>query len=219
MASSPIRQGGKLNNREIILKCMEGNTNYMRLPAGMLQEYKSMTNLYQRIAEQLKECAQAWVHDQPCPAHEPATDAFIWGVVSWAEAFGQSIGVDMEEWNTVFISPHDQFASYLKPRPRLERISPVQGSAAEISMEIDARWTNLVIQLTARWGLAQHLKDGAAMLEAKRLQKQLREPGSPAYNAYLASDLTFFRQLFKNFPFSDDMRTQLENFLQKAGDG
>jgi len=204
-----------MNNREIILRCMEVNADYMRLPAGMLQEYRSMVNLYQRSADQLKECAQAGVEDKPCPAHEPATDGFIWAVVSWAEAFGQSIGVDMEEWDRVFVAPHDQFASYLKPRGRSEWISPVAGSPAQIVMELDARWTDLVIRLTIRFGIKQHLKDRKAMIEARHLQQELRKEGSPVYKAYLQSDLAFFKQLFKNFPFSEKTVMALGDWLLK----
>ena len=104
-----------MNNKEIILKCMEVNHKYMRLPAGKVDGLEAMTRLYKRIAEQCLTCAQAWGQDSPCPDHEPATDAFIWGVVAWSDAFGLSMGVDMAEWSRLFVYPHDQFASYLRP--------------------------------------------------------------------------------------------------------
>lgn len=200
--------------REIILKCTEVNRDYMRLQAGMVPGYQAMVNLYQRIANKSYECAQAWVEDKPCPPHEPAVSGFWWAVVSWAEAFGQSIGVDMEEWDRVFVAPHDQFASYLKPRGRSELISSVQGSPAGVVMELDARWTDLVIQLTIKFG-GITLRDIRALVGARRLQRQLREPNTPAYKAYLQSDLAFFNQLFKNFPWSVKTVMALGDWLLK----
>lgn len=217
--------------REIILKCTEVNRDYMRLPAGMVNGYQAMVNLYQRIANQSVECAQAWVEDGrgdllgkeliACPPHEPAVSAFWWAVVSWTEAFGQSIGVDVEEWNAVFVAPHDQFASYLMPSGRLflsnrsEVLPVVGGSPAQIVMELDSRWTDLVVQLTTRFGLAAHIKDRKAMVEARHLQRDLRKEGSPIYKAYLRSDLAFFNQLFKNFPFSEKTVQVLGDWLLK----
>ncbi len=202
-----------MRDREIILKCTEVNRDYMRLPAGMVDGYLDMVNLYQLIANQSYECAQAWVEDKPCPPHEPAVDAFWWAVVSWAEAFGRSIGMDMDEWGPVFVAPHDQFASYLKPRSRSEGLPVVGGSPAHIVMELDARWTDLVIELTTRFGLAAHLKDRRALVGARRLQQELRIAGSPVYNAYLQSDLVFFRQLFQNFTFNEKTVMVLRDWL------
>lgn len=219
--------------RELILKCTEVNRDYMRLPAGIVQGYQAMVNLYQRIADQSVECAQAWVEDGrgyllgkaliACPPHEPAVSAFWWSVVSWAEAFGQSIGVDMEEWNTAFVAPHDQFASYLMPSGRSflsrywssSRVLPVGGSPAQLVTELDSRWTDLVIQLTTKFGLAAHIKDRRAMVEARHLQRELRKEGSPVYKAYLQSDLAFFKQLFVYFPFSEKTIIVLGDWLLK----
>jgi len=203
-----------MNNREIILKCTEINRDYMRLPAGMVQGYQAMVNLYQRIANQSVECAQAWVEDKPCPSHEPAVSAFWWAVVSWADAFGSSIGVDMEEWDTVFVAPHDQFASYLMPRSRSEFLPVVVGSPAQIVMELDSSWTDLVIRLTIRFG-GINLRDRRALVGARHLQQELRKEGSPVYKAYLQSDLEFFRQLFKNFTFSEKTVMALGDWLLK----
>ncbi|MBA7714012.1 hypothetical protein ES703_123025 [subsurface metagenome] len=74
----------------------------------------------------------------------------------------------------------------------------------------------LVVRLTARWGLLTHLKDGAALAEAERLNEDLQNPHSPAYKAYLESDLGFFRALFKNFPFSAGLRKKLDEFITRA---
>ena len=149
-----------------------------------------------------------------CPDHEPAVDGFWWGVVSWAEAFGASIGADPGEWNTVFVHPHDQFAGYLKPRSRTEMLGAVVGSPAEMVMELDVAWMGLVMKLTAQFGLANHLRDYRAMLEARNLEQELRRPGSPARRAYLQSDLVFFRQLFANFPFSQETVARLSQWLR-----
>ena len=204
-----------LNNREIMLKCTQVSCDYMRLPS-MVEGYSKVAALYQQIADQSKKCAQAWLKDKPCPPHEPAVDAFWWGVVAWADAFGLSIGVNPLEWGRKFIAPHHEFADYLRPGRPPEPLSPVDGSPAGIILELDARWTALVIKLTARWGLTHHLKDVGAMVEAQRLQGELRRPDSPAYKVYLKSDVAFFKALFRNFPFSDKTRQHLNQFLEKA---
>lgn len=205
-----------MNNREIMLKCIQVSCDYMRLPAGVVEGYSKVAALYQRIANQALECAQAWLKDKPCPVHEPAVDAFFWAVIAWADAFGLSIGVHPLEWGRKFIAPHHEFADYLRPSRPPEPLSPVDSSPAGIILELDARWTALVIKLTARWGLTHHLKDVGAMVEAQRLQGELRRPDSPAYKAYLRSDLEFFKALFRNFPFSYKTRQHLDQFLQKA---
>lgn len=201
-----------MNHREIILRCMEVNVKYMRLPAGMLDEYQALVKLYQRIASQCLGCAWAWMEDKPCPPHEPAVDAFVWAIVAWAEAFGSSIGVDMAEWNATFVHPHDQFASYLKPRSREETLSPVTGPPAKVVMELDVAWMNLGIKLTAKWGLPQHLKDRDALGEARKLEKGLLREG-PVREAYLRSDLQFFNALFEVFPFSEKTREHLDAWI------
>ena len=204
-----------MNNREIMLKCTQVNCDYMRLPVGMVEGYSKVAALYQRLAEQSRKCAQAWVEDKACPSHEPAVDAFWWGVVAWADAFGLSVGVNPLEWRRKFIAPHHEFADYLRPGKPPEPLSPVESSPVEIIMELDARWTALVIKLTAKWGL-MHLKDRGAMIEAQRLQDDLRNPNRPAYKAYLKSDLAFFRALFQNFPFSKRTREYLDAWLIEA---
>lgn len=205
-----------MNHREIMLNCTRVNHQYMRLPAGKVTGLEAMTELYKRIASQSLTCAQAWVQDSLCPDHEPAIDAFWWGVVAWADAFGLSMGVDQVEWGRVFIYPHHQFANYLRPGRPPEPLPEVEGSPADIILELDAQWTALVIKLTAQWGFFHHLKDSGAMLEAQRLQGELRNPGSPAYEAFLESDLTFFRHLFKHLPFSERTRKYINAWLKRA---
>ncbi len=204
-----------MNNREIIVKCMEVNHRYMRLP-GKVAGLEAMIDLYRRIASQSLDCAQAWRQDSPCPDHEPATSAFWWGVVAWSDAFGLSMGVDLAEWSRLFVYPHEQFANYLRPGTPPSPLEEVDGSPANVILTLDATWTELVIKLTAQWGLLHHLKDSAAMLEAQKLQGELRTPGSPAYKAFLESDLNFFRHLFKNFPFSEQTRKYIAAWLKRA---
>ena len=168
-----------MNHKDIMLRCAQVNADYMRLPAGMVDGYRKLVTLYQRIADQSLVCAQAWVADPPCPDHEPAVDAFWWGVVSWAKAFGVSIGADPGEWEAAFVRPHDQFAGYLKPRSRGERLDPVVRSPAETATKLNVAWMGLVIKLTLQFGLTNHLKDYAAMVQARNLEKELRHPGQP----------------------------------------
>ena len=203
-----------MNHKDIMLRCAQVNADYMRLPAGMVDGYRKLVALYQRIADQSLACAQAWVADLPCPDHEPAVGAFWWGVVSWAEAFGTSIGADPGEWSAVFVRPHAQFAGYLRPRCRSEVLQPVVRSPDETVIEIDVAWMGLVVKLTIQFGLASHIKDYRAMVEARELEEELRRPGSPARRAYLQSDLVFFRQLFSNFPFSQETVALLSRWLR-----
>ena len=80
-------------------------------------------------------------------------------------------------------------------------------------MNLDAAWMMLVVKLTAQWGLLSHLKDHGAMMQARSLDQELSRPGSPAYKSYLESDLVFFRQLFKNFPFRQETVARLSEWL------
>ncbi len=200
-------------NRDIILKCTQVNVDYMRLPAGMVDGYRDLVALYKRIARQSLDCAQAWVANRPCPDHEPAVDAFWWGITSWAKAFGLSVGADPWEWPATFVAPHEEFAGYLRPGSPGEGLEIVTGNPGEMVMKLDAAWMMLVVKLTAQFGLFHHLKDHGAMMQARSLDQELRRPDSPAYKAYLESDLVFFRQLFKNFPFSQKTVVRLSEWL------
>lgn len=202
--------------KAIMLNCTKVNQRYMRLPAGKVAGLETMTDLYKRIASQSIQCAEAWHRDEPCPEHEPAVDAFWWAVVSWADAFGLSMGVDQVEWGQKFIFPHDMFANYLRPGTPPAPLSTVDGSPANIIMELDARWMVLVISLTAQWGMIHHLKDSRAISEAQHLEAELRNPASPAYKAYLKSDLAFFRALFKPFPFNQQTKEHIDAWLKEV---
>jgi len=208
-----------MKHKEIILNCTQVNHQYMRLPVGKVSGLEAMTDLYKRIASQSLDCAQAWVQDSPCPDHEPAVDAFWWGAVAWADAFGCSMGVDMAEWSRLFVDPHCQFANYLRPGNPPPPLEQVEGSPANVILTLDATWTELVIKLTAQWGFLHHLKDSGAMLETQKLQGELRTPGSPAYKAFLESDLNFFRHLFKHFPFSTKTKKHINAWLKRAEEG
>lgn len=212
-----------MNNREIMLHCTKVNHDYMRLPAGKVAGLEALTALYKRIASQSLQCAQAWVQDSPCPKHEPAIDAFWWSVVAWADTFGLCIGVDQKEWGRTFISPHYEFACYIKPLKDAlfggnapEPLPQVDGSPADIILKLDALWMERVITLTAKWGLLHHLKDKQAMTEAQHLDDELRNADSPAYKAYLESDLAFFHALFKPLPFSEETRNHIDAWLKSA---
>ncbi|MBA7687077.1 hypothetical protein ES703_95537 [subsurface metagenome] len=122
----------------------------------------------------------------------------------------------MAEWSRLFVDPHCQFANYLRPGNPPPPLEQVDGSPANVILTLDADWTELVIKLTAQWGAFHHLKDRGAMLEAQRLQGELRTPGSPAYKAFLESDLNFFRHLFKTFPFSAKTRKHIDAWLKRA---
>lgn len=202
--------------KQIMLNCAKVNNRYMRLPSGKVAGLETMTALYKRIASQSLQCAKAWYNDQPCPQHEPATDAFWWGIVAWSDAFGLSMGVDPVEWGQTFVFPHEQFANYLRPGEPPPPLNAVDGSPSNVIMTLDAKWAGLVISLTAQWGLFHHLKDQVAMIEAQNLQGELLNPQSAAYKAFLESDLVFFRALFKPFPFSDVTRNYINGWLKRA---
>lgn len=201
--------------KELILHCTHVNCNYMRLPAGELDNYQAISRLYQRLAEQSRVCAQSWCSNLPCPEHEPAVDAFWHAVVAWADALGISMGVDPVEWR-VFVKPHFDFAEYLRPGEKLEVIEPHAALPAEVIIELDVRWMRLVVKLTTQWGLFHHLKDRPALREAERLERELRNGRGLVRDAYLRSDLKFFGALFKPFPFKYQTRHQIKDWLAMA---
>lgn len=197
------------NPRELMLHCTWVNEAYMRLPAGMVNGYSLVADLYKRLATQSRICAEAWVNDQRCPAHEPAVDAFWVAVVPWAVSFGQSLGVPQYEWRNLFVAPHEQFVEYLCEGRSCDELPIVSGTPSEIIMRLDAEWMKMVASLTGRWAFWSYLKDMPALVQAKALDSALQQPGSEAQRAYLTSDLVFFRQLFAPFPFSAKMRADI----------
>ena len=125
----------------------------------------------------------------------------------------------MAEWSRLFVYPHHQFANYLRPGNPPPPLEEVHESPANVILALDATWTELVVKLTAQWGFFHHLKDKGVMLEAQRLQGELRTLGSPAYKAFLESDLAFFHRLFENFPFSEQTRKYINAWLKRAEEG
>lgn len=205
-----------VDEKKLMHRCCEVNCEYMRLPAGSLDEYRHIAGLYQRFADQSLLCAGAWLRNRPCPRHEPGVDAFWWAVTAWTDAFGISIGVDMAEWSRKFVHPHFEFARYLRPGEELPVIDPHAALPAETILELDVRWMKLVVDLTSRWGMLAHLKDMPALHEAQRLEKALRAEDGVARAAYLKSDLKFFQELFEPFPFEYKTRQQLNDWLAMA---
>lgn len=202
---------------EVMLHCTGVNARYI-LPAG----FDAVAGLYRRIASESLCCALAWRNQprfgEPCPRHEPATSAFWHSVVAWADAFGRHLGLDEEEWYSKFVAPHRDFAWYLRPyqrgvQPPEDLLSKAFSPGGPWLLELDARWTALVIKLTARWGVLHHLRDLRALWQALRLMRELRSTDSPVARAYLESDIEFFRELFKPFPFSDETRGKIDRFL------
>lgn len=232
--------------KDRIRLCASTNWGYMATTAaGHVPGLEAMTRLYDRLATQGYSCAQAWLEERPVPEHEPAVDAFWWGVASWAGAFPKAILrwggyhdqelYDELEWR--FWVPHWEFARWLKPvfpecyqNPTVRagalthcvwrlilRPWPVYRRPPEIILRYDAHWTWRVILLTARWGLLHHLKrDAKALWEALFLMRRLRRWPDPVAVAYLESDLTFLRELFGHFDFSPRLRAIIENFLAVA---
>lgn len=210
-----------MNSRELIHYCCEVNCEYMRLPAGALTEYQHIRKLYERLADQSLLCAGFWFRAKPCPKHEPAVDAFWHAVVAWADAFGVSVleePPELQDWDVTFLAPHVAFADYLRPTER-RYMAPQGLHPADAIIELDIQWMKMVMQLTRKWGLVQHLKDLPAWREAQRLETELRDPDSPVRAAYLSSDLAFFAELFKPFDFKPETRKQLEDWLALARKG
>ncbi len=215
-----------------ILQCAETNSRYMRRSAGQAG-YPAVVGLYDRLADQSLDCARAWAAAEPIPDHEPAVDAFWWGLVEWAHYFTVAIlrwGSYQEielyrEMDRVFVRPHVEFASWLRPDLHHRHRVPNKGvigageslRAAEVILRCDVRWTWCVILRTARWGLLHHLKrDAKALWQALFLMRRLRQWPDPVAVAYLESDVVFLRELFGHFEFSHRMKAIIENFLAMA---
>jgi len=226
--------------QEVIRLCASTNGRYMETTAaGRVSGLEAMVRLYDRLATQSYGCAVAWLQGRPVPEHEPAVDAFWWGVVEWAHAFPRALlrwgGYHepelYEEMGRVFYVPHWDFAFWLRrpsavtsrcagdvliPIHSWYRPWPVYRRPAEIILRYDAHWTRRVILLTARWGLLHHLRDAKALWQALFLMRRLRRWPDPVAVAYLESDLVFLRELFGHFEFSPRLKGIIENFLAVA---
>lgn len=204
------------DNKQLILHACQVNLEYMRLPAGHLKKYLNIANLYDRLAEQSMRCAAAWIANQEeCPDHEPAVDAFWWAAVTWADSFGRAVGADRYEWEKIVVTPHVEFANYLKPDGYRCEPNYCEGTPCNIIMALDVAWMKTVMSLTGQWGWFHHLKDMPALAEAQRLGGELSSD-TEAKRAYLKSDLVFFHQLFTPFPLTGVTRNPLDYFVRKA---
>jgi hypothetical protein len=221
---------------ETMVRCAATNLAYMRATPAGKAGYGAVVRLYHRLAAQGLACAQAWAARGPCPPHEPAVDAFWWGVAAWAPMFSVDVlcwaghGDDRllhHELQEAFCRPHLEFARWLRPLRPEERGArlvsayfPRAGSATPGRMVLrhDAAWTRLVIRLTAGWGLLHHLKDLPALGQALLLLRHLERWPDPVARAYLESDLAFLRELFGHFDFTPGLRAALESFLARAGE-
>ena len=220
------------DSRAAMVACAATNLAHMpTTPAGRASP-GALVKLYQRLAGQGLVCAQAWKDGRPCPPHEPAVDAFGWGVAAWARSFStdlvyltQSADEPLlrEEMQEVFCRPHREFACWLRPLDDrgmagvFHAYSHVAGtSPARLVLAHDAAWTSLVIRLTARWGLPHHLKDLPALWQSLMLVRRLRRWPDPVARAYLESDLKFLRELFGHFHFRPQVRLALDRFLEAA---
>lgn len=218
--------------KAIMVACAATNLDHMRTtPAGEASP-STLVKLYQRMAIQGLSCAQAWQEGKPCPPHEPAVDAFWWGVAAWAGVFSNDLLQCLElkdkrrlhyELQEVFCRPHREFACWLRPLdPReaagvLHDYNPVTGiSAVQLVLAHDIAWTRLVMRLTARWGLLRHVSDLPALWQSLTLVRRLERWPDPLAQAYLESDLLFFRRLFAQFPFSPRLRAALDEFISAA---
>ena len=215
-------------------RCAATNLTYMRATPAGRAGYGAVVDLYHRLAVQGQTCAEAWEAGQPCPSHEPAVDAFWWGVAAWANAFCADVMAWLAPYNgrrlhhelqEVFCRPHREFAQWLRPLGAgsvgtrvITGYSPrvPAGRPAQLILCHDAAWTGLVIRLTAMWGLVRHLKDLRALWQSLRLVRRLRGWPDPVARAYLESDLAFFRGLFGHFPFTPRLRSVLDCFLEAA---
>ncbi len=215
-----------------MLKCAATNVAYMRAsPAGQ-QGYGALVKLYQSIAGASLNCAREWADDNSCPPHQPAVDAFWWAVAVWAVRFTTDVvgwaappreGLLLQEVQEVFTRPHIEFANWLRPVLQKDRVSAYPFVTAWppnpglMILAHDIAWTWKTIRLTARWGLGAHLKELPAFGQALLLMRRLkRGPRDPVANAFLGSDLVFFRRLFRHFDFSPELRGVLDRFLAAA---
>lgn len=205
-----------VDEKQLILKSMLVNNDYMRLPVGQLHNYPHIIGLYKRIAQQCVEASLCWANGEACPRHEPAADAFLWAIVAWLDPLAISAGFEIGEWRRVIVQPHWHFAEYMRPGLPAEAMPPVIGSPAEIIVSLDVLFLERVVKLTSKWGLPHHIKDLPAVNEAHGLDAELKKPCSPAWLAYLESDLRFFDNFFIPYPLTARMRNDITSFLDTA---
>jgi hypothetical protein len=165
-------------------------------PAGQLEEFPRVRRIYDRLATQGSECAEAWVAGRPCPPHEAGVAAFWWAVAAWAGAFLNDVlevspyivGLDQaKSWlfrqvAENFYQPHVEFARYLRSRPSgviayWRDVSAMQNmSPGEMVLAHDAKWTALGVRLAVRWHPLYLVTEFRTIREAIRLSGALRKP-------------------------------------------
>lgn len=201
------------DNRKLMHHCCVVNNDYMRLPAGRVDDYNLISDLYRRLAQQSLECSMAWMNGQDCPKHEPAVNAFWTAVMPWADEFARTFHMPELEWYDVFMQPHSEFLRFIRHDCDWVPLEQVHGSTSERVMKLDADWMSRVVTLTTRWAFWQYLSEKDVIGQAKRLEQELKTPGSPVQKAYLISDFAFFKNLFEPFPFSNQSRECINKFL------
>ena len=231
-------------HRELIRLCADTNLRYMATtPAGQTEQFPRVRRIYDRLATQGYECAQAWVEGRPPPPHEAWVDAFWWAVASWSASFMSDLlqvspvycaqGTETQrligrQVSENWYQPHLQFAMYLRPHPagiiaynpvKLLHITP-----GRLVLMHDAKWTSLGVGLAVRWRPLYLVTEGRTLWEALRLSGALRKPQgkeaqyNPIAKAYLQSDLVFLRELFGHFngQWSDLLTRIIGQFLDSV---
>lgn len=182
-------------HREVIRLCAQTNWAYMATqPAGQIDEFQRVRRIYDRLATQGYECAQAWLEGRPPPRHEPGVDAFWWAVSAWSSAFmhdvlqtspiflglGAKQALMSRQVGENFYQPHLQFALYLRSRPSGVLIYDgldLRGmSRGQMVLAHDAKWTSFAVRLAVRWHPLYLLKEFRTIREALRLSGALRKP-------------------------------------------
>ncbi len=215
--------------RQVMLRCAELNSRYMRELVG----YPAVAKVYERIAVSSVRCARAFAERSPRPeVVEPATAAFWWGVVDWAENFGPALLRHVgrshvsSEFYEGFVEPHREFARWLRPLDEETERRLVTGypsvregwtlTAGQLILHHDAAWTSTVVWLTARWGLLHHLGNVRAAWQSFFLSRRLQRWPDPVARAHLEADLRFLGELFGYFPLSADLALAIRTFLAEA---
>ena len=183
------------HHRDIIRLCAQTNWAYMATqPAGQIEEFQRVRRIYDRLATQGYECAQAWLEGRAPPPHEPGVDAFWWAVAAWSNAFMHDVlsvspiylaqGKEVQERisrqvSENFYLPHLEFAKYLRPRPSgVIAYDPMDlrntYAHGQIILAHDAKWTRLGVRLAVRWHPLYLVKEFRTIREAVRLSGALR---------------------------------------------
>lgn len=221
--------------REKIVKAAKLNRAYMDLPVG--NHHPALVKLYREIAEESVIQARNYSGDmrrKPLVVPPGNVCAFWWATAAWAWTLGYFMRDSITEpaarewtgrWDTHFVAPHVNFASYLTESYndwRLRALGRPEDlpdlSPADTILELDRRWMWLVINHTRLRDLKGNLKNGRALWEAWRLNRHLKDTRSVVRQHYLEADLVFLRVLFQIFLAEDpDMLSRCSAWLESAG--